>query len=256
LRSWVAGVIENTRGTFEAIMVINFGGNTLLGNYNHARTYQYLLTQTTNAVANVLWPIALNEANNQQSDFSRIRTPWNLVYLGLTCVGIGAVLLGHELINFLTHEKFTQVSVLLPWLVIYVLLQNAGKPATAILFAFGKGNVYSTIRIASLVFSLLSLWLFVPLYGIFAVVVILNLEMLLTRIFITYFARSYREIHFHDSWVLMGCLFIIGVWWVDNLVDFSLSYRVSIFLFILLLISLVASCALWRKKLSYFFLRG
>jgi len=225
LGAWIAGLVENARATLESALIVKAVSGEALGNYNHARIYQGLMTQGANAFANVLWPIALKEAQLANSRFSRIRPIWDLVYAGLTCVGIGAVFLGDELVRLLTHGKFVQAGAWLPWLVVYVLLQNAGKPVTAILYAEKKGNLYSKIRISIVLMAMLVLMLLVPSYGVEAVLVVAIAELLATRVWLTIAARCVGIVPFQDQWVVVGCLMIVLSWYVDHSFDLSTSDR-------------------------------
>jgi O-antigen/teichoic acid export membrane protein len=221
LGAWFAGLVENARATLESALIVKAVSGEALGNYNHARFYQGLMTQGTNAFANVLWPIALKEAQIANSRFSRIRPIWDLVYAGLACVGVGAVFLGDELVSLLTHGKFVQAGAWLPWLVVYVLLQNAGKPVTAIIYAAKKGNLYSSIRISTVLVAMLALMLLVPSYGVEAVLVVAIAEMLVTRVLLTIVARGIGIVPFQDQWVVLGCLLIVLSWYIDHSFDLS-----------------------------------
>jgi O-antigen/teichoic acid export membrane protein len=183
------------------------------------------MTQGTNAFANVLWPIALKEAQLADSRFMRIRPVWDLVYAGLACVGVGAVFLGNEVVSLLTHDKFSQAGSWLPWLVVYVLLQNAGKPATAVLYATHQGNLYSRIRIFTVLGAMLALLLLVPEYGVEAVLMVMIAEMLLTRVWLAISARRIGVVPFQDQWVVVGCLLILACWCLEQAFDLSLAYR-------------------------------
>jgi O-antigen/teichoic acid export membrane protein len=228
-RSWLAGFVGGGRSVLDSLMIAKFVGIDVLGNYTHARVYQGLLTQGTNAFANVLWPIALKEAKCEGSSFARIRPAWDLVYTGLTCAGIGAVFLGNQLVTFLTHDKFLQAGAWLPWLVIYVLLQNAGKPATAMLWATKKGNFYSNIQTVTMLAAMLLVLAFVSTYGIVAVLTITIVEMLMMRVLVGVFARRVGLVPFQDQRVILGCLIIVGCWMLEPLFELSFFTRVALF---------------------------
>lgn len=225
LGAWFAGLIDNTRATLESALIVKAASGEVLGNYNHARVYQGLMTQGTNAFANVLWPIALKEAQLADSRFARIRPVWDLVYAGLACIGVGAVFLGDEVVSLLTHGKFVQAGAWLPWLVVYVLLQNAGKPATAVLYAAKKGNLYSRIRIFTVLVAVLALSLLVPAYGVEAVLMVVIAEMLMTRVWLAVAARRIGVVPFQDQWVVVGCLLTVGCWCLEQALDLSLADR-------------------------------
>jgi O-antigen/teichoic acid export membrane protein len=223
--AWLSRLLESARATLESTVIAKAVSGEALGNYNHARSYQSLLTQGTNAFANVLWPIALKEAQSKNSRFECIRTKWDLVYVGLTCVGIGAVFLGHEIVSVLTHGKFVQAADWLPWLVIYVLIQNSGKPATAWLYASKQGNRYSSIRILTMTMAALALILMVPAYGVKAVLAVAIGEMLVLRVCLGVAARRIGVVTFQDQWVVIGWLLIVLCWHAAGSIEMSILER-------------------------------
>lgn len=228
LGAWFAGLVDNTRATLESALIVKAASGEALGNYNHARVYQGLMTQGTNAFANVLWPIALKEAQLANSRFARIRPVWDLVYAGLACIGVGVVFLGDEVVSLLTHGKFVQAGGWLPWLVVYVLLQNAGKPATAVLYAAKKGNLYSSIRIFTVLLAMLALLLLVPAYGVEAVLAVVIAEMLMTRVWLAVAARRINVVPFQDQWVVVGCLLTAACWCLEQALELSLAVRYAV----------------------------
>ncbi len=225
LGAWFTGVVENLRSSLESALIVKAVSAEALGNFNHARVYQGLMTQGTNAFANVLWPIALKEAQLANTRFARIRPIWDVVYAGLACIGVGVVFLGDQVISLLTHGKFVQAGAWLPWLVVYVLLQNAGKPATAMLYAAKKGNLYSRIRIFTVLVATLALLLLVPSYGVGAVLVVVIAEMLMTRAWLAVAARSIGCVPFQDQWVVIGCLLTVLCWYFERAVELSPASR-------------------------------
>lgn len=230
--AWFAGLVDNVRATFESVLIVKAVSAEALGNFHHARVYQGLITQGTNAFANVLWPIALKEAQLANSLFARIRPVWDLVYAGLACVGVGAVFLGDEVVSLLTHGKFVQAGAWLPWLVVYVLLQNSGKPATAVLFAAHQGNLYSRIRIFTVLLAMLALLLLVPAYGVEAVLGVVIAEMLMARVWLAAAARRIGLVPFQDHWVVVGSLLTVACWYIERAIDLSSAERYVVVLMI------------------------
>jgi polysaccharide transporter, PST family len=223
--AWFAGLIDNARSALESALIARTVSGEALGNYNHARVYQGLMTQGTNAFANVLWPIALKEAQLVGSRFSRIRPLWDLVYAGLACAGVGTVFLGDEMVGLLTHGKFLQAGAWLPWLMVYVLLQNAGKPATAVLYVAKRGNLYSGIRGFIVLLAMLALLGVVPEFGVGAVLAVAVVEMLVTRVWLAVAARRISALPFQDQWVIVGCALTVTCWFVEPVLDLTLAAR-------------------------------
>lgn len=242
--AWFIGLVDNARATMESALIVKAASGEALGNYNHARVYQGLITQATNAFANVLWPIALEEARLADSRFTRIRSLWELVYAGLACIGVGAVFLGDEVVSLMTHGKFVQAGAWLPWLVVYVLLQNAGKPATAMFYAAKKGNIYSSIRIFTGLVAMLALLMLVPAYGVEAVLIVVIAEMLMTRVCLAVAVRRIGVVPFQDQWVVVGCLLTVACWYLEQTFNLTLVDRyvavvgVSCIVFMVLLLSM------------------
>jgi O-antigen/teichoic acid export membrane protein len=223
--AWFAAVVDNTRAALESTLIVEAVSGDALGNFNHARSYQGLMTQGTNAFANVLLPIALEGAQLGNSGFARIRPFWDLVYAGLACIGVGTVFLGKGVVSMLTHGKFVRGGAWLPWLVVYVLLQNAGKPATALLYAAKRGNLFSIVRMFTVLGAMLALLLLVPSYGVNAVLAVAIFEMLITRVWLALVAQRVCVAPFQDQWVVIGCSFIVICWYVERAVQLTLAGR-------------------------------
>lgn len=227
--AWLAGVADNLRATVESGAVARATGSAGLANYNHARLYHGLLMQGTNAFANVLWPLALQEAKDRSSQFLRLRLAWNFVYLCLTLAGLGFVFFGDHIVSLLTNGKFDQAASWVPFFVIYLLIQNAGKPATAVLYNANRGNTLSALRIASTSAAVVAILLLVPRFGVAAAIAISIAEMTLMRIFIQVSARRIQPTPFQDQWVLLGCAAISIAWLLVHSVALSGAERTGLF---------------------------
>jgi len=209
LGAWSAGVIENCRAVLESGLLQKFVGVTLLGSFFHARLYQGMIMQGTNAFNNVLWPLALEESKNKSTSFTAVSNGWNFVYFGITVVGLIFAFYGVEIIGYISNDKFNAANSWIPWLVIYSLIQNSGKPATAVLFYSNKGNLLSKLRIILLVIDLVLLLIFVPFYGIEAVIATSIFDMLCMRFYIRVSAEKIQKIPFTDWMIIWGILLII-----------------------------------------------
>ncbi len=211
--AWFAALLDNLRNTVESSTIAYTAGSVMLGNYSHARLHYSLLMQGTNAMATVIWPYALREAKDDSSDFGKLRVAWNIVYIALSICGLIFVFFGGEIISLLTNGKFNFAADWVPFLIIYLLIQQAGKPATAVLFAQNKGNTYSGIRIFSTLFAIICLLMFVPYFGMVAVLSVLICEMFVMRIFVQLYARFVRaDVPFQDHWIVVGIFLIVGAY--------------------------------------------
>jgi len=254
--AWLAAVADNLRATVESGAIARATGSASLGNYNHARLYPGLLMQGTNAFGNVLWPIALQEAKDRSSQFLRLRLAWNFVYLCLTLAGLVFVFFGEHIISLLTNGKFEQAASWVPFLVIYLLIQNAGKPATAVLFNSNRGNTLSALRIASTSSAIVAILMIVPRFGVAAAIAISIAEMTLMRIFVQISARRIQTTPFQDQWVLLGCAAISIAWLLVNSVALSGAERIGLFALTCAVLLVTASRAMGTHakidSVSYF----
>lgn len=227
--AWLAGVADNVRATIESGAMARATGSEGLGNYNHARLHYGLLLQGTNAFANVLWPLALQEAKDRTSQFLRIRLAWNFVYLCLTLAGLVFVYFGGYIVHLLTNGKFDQAAAWIPFLIIYLLIQNSGKPATAVLYAANRGNTLSAMRITCTGAAVLAIVLLVPDFGVPAAIAIGIAEMSIMRMLIQISARRIQPIPFQDQWVLLGCAVISATWLLVHTLALSVAERTTLF---------------------------
>lgn len=239
--AWLAGIVDNVRATVESTTVVRSAGSAGLGNYNHARLYYGLLLQGTNAFANVLWPHALQEAKDQSSQFMRVRLGWNLVYLCLTLAGLAFVFFGEFIVALLTNGKFVQAAAWIPFFVIYLLVQNSGKPATAVLYAAHHGNTLSALRIVTASVAIGALLIWVPRLGVPAALAIGIAEMVLTRVLVQLAARRIQPIPFQDQWVLLGCTVIGATWGLTYLVAMTGTEHLVLFVLSSAILLILAS---------------
>ena len=227
--AWLAGVADNLRAAVESGAVARATGSAGLGNYNHARLYYGLLLQGTNGFANVLWPLALQDAKDRTSQFLRLRLAWNFVYLCLTLTGLSFIFFGEHIVSLLTNGKFDQAASWVPFFVIYLLIQNAGKPATAVLYNANRGNTLSALRVVSTSAAVVAILMLVPRFGVTAAIAIGIAEMTLIRIFIQVTARRIQTTPFQDQWVLLGCAAISVAWLLVHSVALSGAERTGLF---------------------------
>lgn len=211
--SMIAGISESVRTAIENLLLSRFAGVSQVGYWSHSRMYHGFLMQATNAVAYVLWPVALREARDE-GRFETVGRAWGTVYLWLVLAGVLGALLGREIISLLTHGKFIEAAAWVPLWVAYLLLQNAGKAATAAVYAMRKGVWAANFRIIILIPCLAAMWLLVPRLGIGGIMIVLFAEMVIYRLLIGYLARKLREIPFQDGWVIAGCALILGINWL------------------------------------------
>lgn len=168
------------------------------------------------AVANSVWPITLAYARSGDRDFLRTRIGWNATHLMLAAIGVGMATLGAHLISLLTHDKFTEAYVLATLWIVYLIVQNTGKPQTAIFYAFGAGATYARIQAFAMLCGTGFLVFLVPAIGMYGAFCAALAQQLIMRIAVQRFARAIRPAPFQDQWAIAGAALILFTLWARH----------------------------------------
>ncbi len=238
-----ASVAENARAAIENLVLTRFLGVNIVGIWTHARLYHALLMQGTNPIAYVMWPKALEEARTG-NEFELVGRVWNAVYVWLVVAGIFFAFFGGEIIMLLTNGKFVDAAIWVPLLIAYLLLQHAGKAATATVYGLKKGVWTAHFRIITLIPSIVAIWFLVPTFGIGGVVTIMFAEMFVFRLLMGHRARRLRRIPFQDRWILIGILLILGIHLLIFVASPTLAVRGLLFV-----VAIVGVMILGRREL-------
>lgn len=255
--AWLSSIAENVFSFTESQSISNAVGAVGLGNYNHARLYQNLAMQGTNSFATVVWPHALHQAKSESPDFKRLGIVWDVVYLGLAFIGVSFVFFGDQIVALLTNGKFQEAAGWVPYLIIYVLIQNAGKPVTATILGNGAGNAFSRIKIVTNVFAIGLLLYFVPRYGVSAAIAVGIAQILVQRMFLQFVAIKIRPVPFQDRFVAMGTVLIGSLAVANEQLQMSVDMRVFAYAIICLGLFLLAFLVSFRyvQETAFTYLR-
>lgn len=222
-----SGLMESARPLVETQSILRGEGSAGVGIFNHARLYHGFLMQVVNSVGYALWPLALQEGRNRDDNFKRVGRVWDGVYFSLTVVGVTFALFAHEMIDALTNGKFVEASLWAPILVAYLLIQNSGKAATAILYASMKGALVARLRAATAFCALLSILGLGSSGGMAEVIGIAFLEMIVFRLLLQNAARRIRTPPFQDWWVVLGATMIVSITFAVQ--DMGILHRIGLF---------------------------
>lgn len=222
-----SGLMESSRPLVETQSILRGEGAAGVGIFNHARLYYGFLSQVVNSVAYALWPLALQEGRKQEDNFRRVGRVWHGVYFSLTVVGVTFALFAHEMIDALTNGKFVDAALWAPILVAYLLIQNSGKAATAILYASMKGSLVARLRAATVLCALLFILGLGSLGGITQVIGIAFLEIIVFRLLLQNAASRIRMPPFQDWWVVSGATMIVSITFAVQ--DMDILHRIGLF---------------------------
>jgi O-antigen/teichoic acid export membrane protein len=212
--SAIGNVSESTQTGVERTMVSLHSGVAQLGIYSNSQSYRTFASLPVGAISKSVWPVTLREAGDPNSHFSRTKEAWDIAYIGLTGAGIFLATLGDVVIGILTHGKFTPAYVFATFWMMFLLMQNSGKPQTAILFRFGGGRIYARLVVISAFVGMGALVALVPLFGLWGAAAAVTVQQLFLRASIQIGARSFRRTPFQDGWALFGIAYIAAVYLV------------------------------------------
>lgn len=213
-------VTEAVQTNIERGVIASIAGIGALGLYVHAQNYRVLVAQVLKAAARPIWPVSLIEAREADASFRRTRTVWAAVYLGLSVVGITFAMFGPEIIGALTHDRFVDAAPIATFFMVFLLVQNAGKPQTAVLYRDGAVRGFYWIQAASSIVWVLLLIVFVRSVGVIGAVLALMAQALVVRVGVQVLARRRGPSPMTDGWLLGGIVMIVAAWFIgDRLPD-------------------------------------
>ena len=215
------GVLSGLSNTAESMQVAVersalslHAGLSELGIYSNSQAYRGFASVPVKAVARSIWPITLRDARDPNSDFAETKQAWDIAYLFLTASGIFFATLGDWLIGTLTHGKFTAAYLVAMVWMMFLLLQNTGKPQVGVMYGLGAGRKYARLVILSVGVGVVALLLLTPWLGIWGAVVGAIVQQTFLRIAIQRVASSIRRTPFQDNWAFVGIAYIAAVFGV------------------------------------------
>jgi O-antigen/teichoic acid export membrane protein len=224
-----------------------------LGIYTHSQQYRAIANMPISAVANSTWPVTLSDARADRGDFIRTKLAWNAVYLLLTCIGLAFATLGSHLIALLTHDKFTEAYILASLWIVYLLVQNTGKPQTGVFYARGAGGQFAQIQTMSMAGGTILLFMLVPNLGIYGAFMAAFVQQIALRVGVHIGARRLKKTPFQDHWAIVGTVLVLVTLWGQHKMSRGLLWDIVVLCFAIVSLGLVARRVLaesWRQVIS------
>lgn len=185
-----------------------FVGSTLgvaaLGLYVHAQNYRVIVAQVLKAAARPIWPVTLMEARDEASDFDQTRIVWDAMYLTVATAGVTFAIFGPEIIGWMTHGRFVNAAPVVPVLMIFLLVQNAGKPQVGLVYRDGVVRSYYWLQVAANVAWFGFLLLLTRRFGIIGAAAALIGQQLIVRAGVHLLARGRKDVRFSDTWLVVS----------------------------------------------------
>jgi O-antigen/teichoic acid export membrane protein len=231
-------IVSNSPQMLESIVITKFIGIGSVAVWQHAKLYSSLLLRTIKIISLTVWPVSLIEAKN--NNFKNTQKSWNLIYAGLALMGVATVFLVEPLISFLTHGKLVGASVLVPWWVVYCLIQNTGKEAEAVLYTFNLGHLAVNAQTYSKMIGFVAFIVLTWSFGLSGALGAAILEVICYRFFIRRAVILIKQLPVIDIWafVCAGLMFLAicvesiiePITWKGRLLGLTVGVFVIVFL--------------------------
>lgn len=204
-----AGLMESIRPSIEMKSILNSEGTASVGIFNHSKLYYGFIMQVVNSFGYVIWPIALQEARNEKDNFKQVGRMWNIVYFLVSIIGISFAFFANEVINFLTNAKFKDAVLWGPVWIAYLLIQNSGKAATALLYTNMKGAHVARLRAVTVALAIFTILQMGSDISTGTIIIIAFIEIIIFRLLLQHSAQRIRKLPFQDFWVICGSTSIL-----------------------------------------------
>ncbi len=205
-----AQLIERFRSAAERVLLVRYAGLEMAGIFVHSQQYGALGRFSVKALSQAIWSTSLVEAREQTRSFTNTGQGWGLAHFAIALGGIAVAAFGRDFIALLTHGKFTSAYVFAGIWMILILLENTGKPMTAILLANKRAADNQALVFASALAGLAVLFAATPLWGAWGLVAGAVAQILAYRLGLLVLALREGDIPFQD-WVAIWGMLVIAI---------------------------------------------
>lgn len=182
-----------------------------LGVNAHSQRYRAMAGTAIKALTRAAWPVSLAEAREKSITFSRTMECWSPVYFMLGTLSIASAAVGHEVIGFITHGKFTVAAPYVTAGLLIIGLQNSGKEATAVLYTHGKGFFMSVVQGGSQILLLFLNVLLIPRFSIWGAIGAICIQTFLMRTCWQFQAQGLQTTPWNETPLVLCSTVIIAV---------------------------------------------
>jgi O-antigen/teichoic acid export membrane protein len=235
-----ATMLENVQIFFERFLLAAHSGAAQLGLYYHSQQYRSIISLPIKAIARSVWPRTLLEAKHPYRRFADTKKAWDVAYVGITFAGVILATIGKPLIAWWTYDKFGDAYWIAAVWMVFILIQNSGKPQTGVLYAFGDAAYFSRISALSSMLTIGVIVVAATVYGLVGVVFAVILQQVLFRVLIQVRARTLCKAPFQDQWVISGSSLILFLLGTSAYFDLQTRGRLLLFIFVAMMIAVAA----------------
>jgi O-antigen/teichoic acid export membrane protein len=205
-----AQLVERFRSAAERVLLARYTGLEMVGIFVHSQQYATLGRFGLKALSQAIWSTSLVEAKEPSRRFTKTGQGWTLAHFATALGGIAVTAFSQDFIALLTHGKFTNAYVFASVWIILILLENTGKPMTAILFANKRAAINQNLLLSSALAGLAVLFVATPLWGGWGLVAGTFAQTLGYRLGLRLVARREGNVPFQD-WVAVWGMLVVAV---------------------------------------------
>lgn len=241
----LSSLVERGKATVEAYALARYVGVSALGIFRHSQQYMNLAKSGVNAVSFATWPAALEEARAPEKGFPHLGRVWPATQLGLGLTGLLMATLGSDAIDLLTHGKFGAAYVFATLWIVFVMFENAAKPAVAVVYAHNQGVANQRLALLGSVSSVALMIPLVAWLGAYGAVLGNFVSVLIYRSLVVVIARRFAPLPFQDGTMFIGMAIVLAALGATMTMGDSLLKRGAIL--IVACVVLLAACQnAWR----------
>jgi O-antigen/teichoic acid export membrane protein len=201
---------EALRNIVERTIVSARFGLGDLGVYAHAQAYRSYGIEAVNPISRGLYPVALAEAQDDDSTFVTTGNAWGLAQLLIVGAGLVFAFVGNDVVAALTHGKFDGAGDLAAAWMVVLLVQMSGKPQSMTLIGRNEGARVARASLVAVLIGIAVLVVAVPTVGLVGAVAAQGVQFSVYRMLLGRAARRFRAVPFQDQWVVVGAI-VIGL---------------------------------------------
>lgn len=195
---------ESSQSAMERSLLAAHTGLGPLGLYNFAQQFRQMAFLMVKAGTRSIWPITIQENKSGDPLFRKTAAAWSLVHLGIAACGVFFATLGREATQYLSHGKFPGVETLIAVWMVYLIVKHSGRAQLGFITVNKETRFLASLSLVCVGVGVLSLLIFVPLWGIWGAVTALFLQDFAYRLGCGWRARRLRRFPFQDHWALAG----------------------------------------------------
>jgi len=210
LSSWLSQNLDDGVTLITRTILTAMAGLNQTGLYANALIYQTILHRWSNVISEHFWPKTLQGLRKGGQGLGTIMKIWTIYYAIMGCLLVSSyVFVAFGWQTIILGDKYKEVVILLPIIIVTVIIQNSGKLGLAALYEKNRGDKLSQYRISSLILTVVIVAIMVGSLKAIGCAVAVAAGQLVYRNLIYWKARKDYQIKdptIYAGWISFGSL--------------------------------------------------